>query len=340
MATKKRGLGRGLNALIGGTIGEAIGGAIGEAEEKEETKKTASQPKTQTKTKSKTEEKAAAKETGAKVGTAIRPEKVLQAGETVLVDIHLVTPDKSQPRETIDEDSLNELAASVKEFGILQPLIVAKKEDYYQIIAGERRFRAAMKAGLTKIPVIIKDLAPAETLAVSLIENIQRADLNPMEEAKAYQRLIKEFSLTQDAIAKKVGKSRPAIANSLRLLSLDPEVQAMTASQELSTGHAKVLLGVKDLQKQAALARAAVEKGWSVRQLEKAVQLLDKEKASTEAAVDDAVMLILRETGRELQDILGTKVNIVPGKKKGMIEIEYYSEDELERLLALLRSLH
>ena len=330
MATKKRGLGRGLNALIGGV----------EEQETEETKTTTSRGTSKAKTTEKAEKTASkAKPAAAKEAEAKQEELQVKDGNTVMVDIHLLAPDKKQPRETMDEDSLNELAASIKEFGILQPLIVAKKDDYYQIIAGERRFRAAMKAGLSEIPVIVKELAPEETLAVSLIENIQRDNLNPMEEAKAYQRLIKEYSLTQDAIAKKVGKSRPAIANSLRLLSLDPEIQAMTASEELSTGHAKVLLGIKDPEKQLALAKAAVEKGWSVRQLEKAVVLLDKEKTPGKEAVDKAVMLVLQETGRELQDILGTKVNIVQGKRKGMIEIEYYSEDELDRIISMIRSL-
>ena len=326
VATKKRGLGRGLNALIGGAEEQEkeVKKAAPSSAEKKDAAGKADKPSSKA--------KPAAKKDAANELTA--PE-----GNAVMVDIHLVAPDKNQPRETIDEESLNELTASIKEFGVLQPLLVAKKDGYYQIIAGERRFRAAMKAGLKEIPVMVKELAPEETLAVSLIENIQRDDLNPMEEAKAYQRLIKEFSLTQDAIAKKVGKSRPSIANSLRLLSLDPEIQAMMASGELSTGHAKVLLGVKDVEKQIALAKATVEKGWSVRQLEKAVILLDKEKAPAKEAVDRAVQLVLQETGRELQDILGTKVSIIQGKRKGMIEIEYYSEDELDRIISLMRSL-
>lgn len=312
-STKKRGLGRGLNALIGGTEAEEV-----KKEEKKSVNRGKGTPR----------QEDAVKE---------RPQK--EKDGVLMVDIHLITTDKSQPRESFDEESLEELTASVKQYGILQPLIVTQKQDYYQIIAGERRFRAAMKAGLSSVPVIIKEFSPEETLAVSLIENIQRDNLNPMEEAKAYQRLMKDYSLTQEKIAEKVGKSRPFIANSLRLLSLDPEVQSLVASKELSSGHAKVLLGIEDPKAQAKLAKVAVQKGWSVRQLEKAAKLLKTEKVPVEEVVDKQLALILKETGREMQDILGTKVNIVQGKKKGMIEIEYYSDEELERLLAMIRSL-
>lgn len=312
-STKKRGLGRGLNALIGGTEAEEV---------KKEEKKSVNRGKGTPRQEDDVKEK---------------PQK--EKDGVLMVDIHLITTDKSQPRESFDEESLEELTASVKQYGILQPLIVTQKQDYYQIIAGERRFRAAMKAGLSSVPVIIKEFSPEETLAVSLIENIQRDNLNPMEEAKAYQRLMKDYSLTQEKIAEKVGKSRPFIANSLRLLSLDPEVQSLVASKELSSGHAKVLLGVEDPKDQAKLAKVTVQKGWSVRQLEKAAKLLKTEKVPVEEVVDKQLALILKETGREMQDILGTKVNIVQGKKKGMIEIEYYSDEELERLLAMIRSL-
>ena len=312
-STKKRGLGRGLNALIGGTEAEEV---------KKEEKKSVNRGKGTPRQEDAVKEK---------------PQK--EKDGVLMVDIHLITTDKSQPRESFDEESLEELTASVKQYGILQPLIVTQKQDYYQIIAGERRFRAAMKAGLSSVPVIIKEFSPEETLAVSLIENIQRDNLNPMEEAKAYQRLMKDYSLTQEKIAEKVGKSRPFIANSLRLLSLDPEVQSLVASKELSSGHAKVLLGIEDSKAQAKLAKVTVQKGWSVRQLEKAAKLLKTEKVPVEEVVDKQLALILKETGREMQDILGTKVNIVQGKKKGMIEIEYYSDEELERLLAMIRSL-
>jgi len=256
------------------------------------------------------------------------------------VDIRLISPDKTQPRKNFDDASLKELADSIKQFGIIQPLIVQKKSDYYQIIAGERRFRAAMKAGLKKIPVIIKEYNPQETLEISLIENIQRENLDPIEEAEAYQRLIKEYHLKQDEVAQRVGKSRPAVANSLRLLKLGDELKAMVAAEELSTGHAKVLLGVENEALQSALAKKCAEDGWSVRQLEKAVELSKKRPEAPKKAVEKtAEDLAYEKAGEEMQQILGTKVQIVRGKKKSCIEIEYYSEDELERLMMLIRSL-
>lgn len=256
------------------------------------------------------------------------------------VDIRLISPDKSQPRKNFDEEALKELADSIKQFGVIQPLIVQKRTDYYQIIAGERRFRAAMKAGLKKVPVIIKDYNPQETLEISLIENIQRENLDPIEEAEAYQRLIKEYHLKQDEVAARVGKSRPAVANALRLLKLDDELKTMVAEESLSTGHAKVLLGVENQTLRVALAKKCVEDGWSVRQLEKAVELSKKRPEEPKKAVEKtAEDLAYEKAGEEMQKILGTKVNIVRGKKKGCIEIEYYSEDELERLMMLIRSL-
>ena len=256
------------------------------------------------------------------------------------VDIRLISPDKSQPRKNFDEEALKELADSIKQFGVIQPLIVQKRTDYYQIIAGERRFRAAMKAGLKKVPVIIKDYNPQETLEISLIENIQRENLDPIEEAEAYQRLIKEYHLKQDEVAARVGKSRPAVANALRLLKLDDELKTMVAEESLSTGHAKVLLGVENQTLRVALAKKCVEDGWSVRQLEKAVELSKKRPEEPKKAVEKtAEDLAYEKAGEEMQNIIGTKVNIVRGKKKGCIEIEYYSEDELERLMMLIRSL-
>ncbi len=317
MATaKKRGLGRGLNALIGGAEDTTPVQPI-EKETKKSTaaKKPAAEKKTETK-------------------------KDLSGIQ--MLDTALLSPDKTQPRKNFDEAALSELADSIKQFGVLEPLLVQKKDDYYQIIAGERRFRAAIKAGLKKIPVLIKEYNAQEILEVSLIENIQRENLDPIEEAQAYQRLAEEYHLTQEDIASKVGKSRPAVANALRLLRLDPELRTMVAEGSLSTGHAKVLLGVENTDLRQALAKKCISDNWSVRQLEKAVEAASKVKedpSEDEDPMKRAEKLAFDAAGEEMQKIFGTKVQILPGKKKGRIEIEYYSEDELERLLGMLRSL-
>lgn len=317
MATaKKRGLGRGLNALIGGVEEPTV-----ETVEKE-TKKPAQN----------TAKKPSQKKTETKKDLS-----GIQMMETALL-----SPDKTQPRKNFDEAALAELAESVKQFGVLEPLLVQKKEDYFQIIAGERRFRAAIKAGLKKIPVLIKEYNAQEILEVSLIENIQRENLDPIEEAQAYQRLAEEYHLTQEDIAAKVGKSRPAVANALRLLRLDPELRTLVAEGSLSTGHAKVLLGVENAELRQALAQKCISDLWSVRQLEKAVEAAAKVKegpSEDEDPMKRAEKLAFDAAGEEMQKIFGTKVQILPGKKKGRIEIEYYSEDELERLLGMLRSL-
>ena len=269
-----------------------------------------------------------------------QPKKEADLSGVQEIDISLISPDKSQPRKNFDDASLKELAESIKQVGVIQPLIVQKKTDYYQIIAGERRFRAAMKAGLKKVPVLIKEYNPQETLEISLIENIQRENLDPIEEAQAYQRLIKEYHLKQDEVAARVGKSRPAVANALRLLKLSDELKTMVATEAISTGHAKVLLGVENEALRNALARKCAEDDLSVRQLEKAEKKKKKRTEEPKKAVEKtAEDLAYEKAGEEMQQILGTKVNIVRGKKKSCIEIEYYSEDELERLMMLIRSL-
>lgn len=271
---------------------------------------------------------------------------VSQAKQSVeMMDIRKIEPDREQPRKEFDADKIAELADSIKQHGVLQPLLVqkckAESGDYYKIIAGERRWRAAKQAGLTEIPVLVKDCTQEEVFAISLIENIQREDLNPMEEAQAYQRLMKEYNLTQEKIAEKLGKSRSGIANSLRLLKLAPEAQELLSHGELSTGHAKVLLGLEDEKKQAALAAKCVAEDLSVRQLE---QLLKKAEAKSEGKETpaepkkkSAEELAYEALSNELRDIFGTRVNILPGPKKSKIEIEYYSEEDLERILDLLK---
>ena len=299
-AAKRRGLGRGLDALIGSDL---------------PTEEVAQEEK-------------------------VKEEKKDLSG-IQQVDIQLLSPDKSQPRKNFNEEALAELAQSIRQYGVLQPLVVQKKDDYYQIIAGERRFRAAMKAGLTEVPVVIKDYNAQETLEISLIENIQRENLDPIEEAQAYQRLIEEYHLKQEEIAGRVGKSRPAVANSLRLLKLEDEIRVMVAEGSLSSGHAKVLLGIESKKLRLAMAHKCAEDGWSVRQLEKAVELaqLKKPEKADVPAEKTAEDRAFEKVSQEMQSILGTKVQFVRGKKKGKIEIEYYSEDELERLIELIRSL-
>lgn len=255
----------------------------------------------------------------------------------VMVDIYQVEPDRAQPRKCFDEERIQELAESIRQHGVLQPLLVQKCESYYKIIAGERRWRAAKIAGLKAIPVLIKDYSSAEVFEISLIENIQREDLNPLEEAQAYQRLLQEYGLTQEEVAAHVGKSRPGIANSLRLLNLSEGARDLVASGQLSAGHAKVLLGVTDAKKQEELAARVCREDLSVRQLEK---LLKQEKSADkkEDKTPDKAWLY-ESIGTQIRDILGTKVHIIPGEKKSKIEIEYYSDEDLERLLDLFRSL-
>ncbi len=264
-----------------------------------------------------------------------KAENPVQAA-VVLLDIRKIDPDSAQPRKNFDDEALEELADSIKAHGILQPLIVQKKdEDRYQIIAGERRWRAAKKAGIMEIPALVKEYAPEEMLEISLIENIQRENLNPVEEAKAYRRLVEEYSLKQEEIAKRVGKNRTTITNSLRLLGLDDEVLSYLVSKDLSAGHAKALLSVRSKERQIALARKAVKEGMSVRKLEALVQEKPKQIALVEP-LNPAEEIVYKDITRTLQNALGTKVSIVRGPKKSKIEIEYYSEEELERLVELL----
>lgn len=225
---------------------------------------------------------------------------------------------------------------------MLQPLIVQERDGFYQIIAGERRWRAAKNAGIEKIPVIIKEYTSEEVLEISLIENIQREDLSPIEEAKAYRRLMEEYHLKQEEVAEKVGKSRSALANALRLLNLEETVQGWVEVGALSAGHAKVLLGSKEKEEQRILAQKVIEEGLSVRQLEKLLELnkKKKEQAENKQEPQDAVQaLIYSSIGQQMQDILGTKVSIVQGKRKGKIEIEYYSADDLERIMDMLNQI-
>ena len=262
----------------------------------------------------------------------------------VKVKISKVEPNREQPRKNFDEDALLELAESIKQFGVLQPLLVQDRKDYYEIIAGERRWRAAKIAGLKEVPVIIKKLTEQEMVEISLIENIQRENLNPIEEALAYKRLLNEFNLKQDEVAERVSKSRTAVTNSMRLLKLNEKVQQMVIDDMLTTGHARALLGIEDQEKQYVIAQQIFDEKLSVRETEKLVKKIQKEKDLPEKKkeeLDEQVALAYHDVEEKMKLILGTKVNIrAKDDKKGKIEIEYYSMDEFNRIFEMMQKIH
>ncbi|MBQ7915712.1 MAG: ParB/RepB/Spo0J family partition protein [Firmicutes bacterium] len=262
-------------------------------------------------------------------------EKSATDQDVQVVDIYSVEPDREQPRKVFDAEKLQELADSVKQYGVLQPLLVQKETDYYKIIAGERRWRAARLAGLTEIPVIVKNFSAEDSMAVSLIENLQRQNLNPMEESMAYQKLLNDFNMTQEQVAEKIGKSRSAIANSLRLQNLPDAVQKSLSEGLISPGHAKVLLGVDDASEQNKLAVRVIGENLSVRELEKIVASKKASKKSPTPKKAQEQDLVCRIAEEKMKELLGTKVTVTKGARKGKIEIEYYSEDDLERILAM-----
>ena len=262
-------------------------------------------------------------------------EVVVKEPAEVKVRISQVEPNKEQPRKYFDEDALIELSESIKQYGVLQPLLVQKKDNYYEIIAGERRWRAAKLAGVKEIPVVIKDYSDQEVMEIALIENIQREDLNPIEEAQAYQRLIKDYRLKQDEVAEKVSKSRAAITNSLRLLKLDKRVQEMVMEGKLSNGHARTIISIEDGDKQYAIAQKIFDEKLSVREVEKLMREQDKKgKQPKELPEND---FVYRDLEEKLSKSLGTQVTIKnKSNNKGKIEIQYYSQSELERILEFL----
>ena len=272
-----------------------------------------------------------------KVGTS---NEKTDAKNEVMVNINKVEPNKEQPRKNFDEDALLELSESIKQFGVLQPLLVVDRKDYYEIIAGERRWRAAKMAGLKKVPVIIKDLTEQEIVEISLIENIQRENLNPIEEAIAYKRLLNEFNLKQDEVAERVSKSRTAVTNSMRLLKLCDKVQQMVIDDMISTGHARALLGITDEEKQYTLAQKIFDEKISVRDTEKLVKKMQKQKNAPAKEVNPEkkkLDAVYQEAEEKMNTILGTKVIInQKDSMKGKIEIEYYSPDELTRIYELI----
>ena len=304
MAVKRGGLGKGLDSLIPNVNGgESL------------------TPKTEVKT---------------KVVEKI-VEKVVEKPVEMTVKISKIEPNKEQPRRNFDEDALIELSESIKQHGVLQPIIVQDRKDYYEIIAGERRWRAAKIAGLKEVPVIVKKFTDQEILEISLIENIQRENLNPIEEAIAYKRLLEEFHLKQDEVAERVSKSRTAVTNSMRLLKLDERVQQMVIDEKLSTGHARALLGIEDLELQYQTANKVFDESLSVREVEKLVKVMNAPKK--EVKKPEINQAVYDDMSERLKQLMGTKVQILPkNNDKGKIEIEYYSSDELERIIDLFMS--
>ena len=256
-----------------------------------------------------------------------------------VMKINEVEPNRDQPRKNFDEDALLELSDSIKQFGVLQPLLVRKRKDYYEIIAGERRWRAAKLAGVKEVPVIEKEYTDQEILEIGLIENIQRENLNPIEEAIAYKRLLEEFKLKQDEVAERVSKSRTAVTNSMRLLKLSDKVQQMIIDDMISTGHARALLAIDDPELQYTLANKIFDEKLSVRETEKLVKEIKNPKKPIEKK-PVANSFIYQDLEEKMKSVFGTKVSIASkGKGKGKIEIEYYSDDELEHLFDMMMSI-
>ena len=311
MAGKKSGLGRGLDALF-------------------PEKTVQSKPKT---VKTVKEEKKVA------VDTKKSSQQETSNGERMM-KISMIEPNREQPRKKFDEDALQELSESIKQYGILQPLLVSDKKDYYEIVAGERRWRAAKMAGLKEVPVVVKEFSTQEIVEISLIENIQREDLNPVEEAMAYKRLIDEFNLKQDEIAERVSKSRTAVTNSMRLLKLDSRVQQMMVDEMISAGHARAILAISDPEQQYNAAMKVFDEKLSVRETEKLVKSIltpTKKKPVVSNPTEDAIYESLEE---KMKGITGTRVFIHRKKNnKGKIEIEYYSRDDLDRIIDLFESI-
>lgn len=268
--------------------------------------------------------------------TTEKPSNVADKDGVVNVKISKVEPNREQPRKNFDEDALQELAESIKQFGVLQPILVQERDDYYEIIAGERRWRAANIAGLKEVPVIIRNLTEQEIVEIALIENIQREDLNPIEEAQAYKRLLTEFNLKQDEVAERVSKSRTAVTNSMRLLKLSDDVQQMVIDEMISTGHARALLAIEDPEQQYILAQKVFDEKLSVRDIEKLVKNLGKTKVQKKSK-EKQLSAIYQEIEETLKGKLSTKVSIVAKENgAGKIEVEFFSHEELDRLMDII----
>lgn len=264
--------------------------------------------------------------------------KEAEEGQVKIVNITKIEPNREQPRRNFDEEALEELAESIRQFGLLQPILVHDKKTYYEIVAGERRWRAAKKAGLKEIPVIIKELTEQEIVEISLIENIQRENLNPIEEAQAYKRLLTEFNLKQEEVAERVSKSRTAVTNSMRLLKLSDSVQQMVIDNMITTGHARALITIEDPEQQYEVAKRIFDEKLNVRDVEKLVKNLNKPVIEKKAVTaDKSLEAVYQNIEENLKQKLSTKVNITPkGNGAGKIEIEFYSHDDLEKIMDLL----
>lgn len=275
------------------------------------------------------------------VKPAVKPEKAeesVKTGEQML-KINQVEPNREQPRKHFEEDALLELADSIKQYGVLQPLLVRKRKDYYEIIAGERRWRAAKLAGVKEVPVIIKEYTEQQAVEIALIENIQRENLNPIEEAMAFKKLLIEFNLKQDEVAERVSKSRTAVTNSMRLLKLGEKVQQMIIDDMITTGHARALLAIDDEEQQYLLATKIFDEKLSVRETEKLIKSLKNPKKQVKVVKTVENAFVYDDLAEKMKRVLGTKVSISPkGNGKGKIEIEYYSDDELERMFEMITS--
>lgn len=278
------------------------------------------------------------------------PDEMSKSGEQqpdTYLSLAQIEPNRSQPRKVFDENALEELADSIKKYGIIQPLVVRKKENFYEIVAGERRWRAAKLAGLKEIPVVIKEYTDDQMMEISLIENIQRENLNPIEEAMAYQVLIQEFHLKQEEIASRISKSRTFITNTIRLLKLEERVQNMISEGMISGGHGRALLPIQDGEQQYQTALKIYDEGLSVRDTEQLVKRIlaanerkEKEKEKITEKSQDTYMVAYEDAENKLKNIMGTKVNIKNKNNKGRIEIEYYSLEELERLMELFERIN
>lgn len=266
-------------------------------------------------------------------------EKVVEKKVETMIRVADIEPNKSQPRKNFNEDALQELADSIKQFGVIQPLVVQKREGYYELIAGERRWRAAKLAGVKEVPAVIKEYSDREVMEVAIIENIQREDLNPIEEAQAYKRLLKEYNLKQDEVAERVSKSRVAITNSMRLLKLSEVVQEMVIDEKLSSGHARALLAIENEELQIATAERVFDEKFSVRETEKLVKsVLSPVKVKEKKSYNDE--FLYEDIKERVSSIFGTQVNINrKTKDKGKIEISYFSSEELDRIINLMNKL-
>lgn len=260
------------------------------------------------------------------------------SGEDNITELKIndVEPNINQPRKTFDDDKLLQLAESIKDHGIVQPIVVKKEKNTYKIVAGERRWRAARIAGLKTVPVIVKELTERQIMEIALIENLQREDLNPIEEAEAYDKLIKEYEMTQEEISKIVGKSRSAVANSIRLLNLNEKVREFLIDGSISSGHARTLIVIENQELQVKVAEEIIKRGLNVRETEKLVKRYLTEKPKKKEKILSEEIIEIEE---KIKNVFGTKVRITPNEKKGKIMIEYFSSDELERIIELIMTI-